>query len=159
LKQRAAWKTYAFWILLTEALGAAVGFLTRKGMEQYNDLANKPPLTPPGWVFPVAWSILYALMAIGLARVLLRGLPVEKKDALLSFGLQLFFNLVWSVIFFCFAAYGVAFIWLAVLWLLILRMTLSFASVDPLAAWLQAPYLLWVLFAGYLNYGVWLLNR
>ena len=74
------------------------------------------------------------------------------------FLLQLAFNFLWSFLFFSFQAFGLAFLWLAVLWVLIVRMVLSFYDLDRPAAWLQLPYLLWVLFAAYLNLGVWKLN-
>ena len=157
--KKQAWKVYALWIGLTEALGALVGVLTRDGVKRYEAEAVKPALTPPGIVFPIAWALLYGLMGFSLARVRLKGLPRERRDATLSYFVQLFFNLSWSVIFFSMRSYGVAFVWLAVLWLLAFRMTLSFSEADRPAAWLQTPYLAWLLFAGYLNYGVWLLNK
>ena len=158
MKKR-AWKEYALWIGLTEVLGAAAGLLTRSGMKQYEALAEKPALTPPGIVFPIAWTALYALMGVGLARARLRGTREQRRDAVLSWAVQLFFNLGWTGIFFGFHAYGAAFLWLAVLFVLAFRMALSFSEADRTAAWLQLPYLLWLLFAGWLNYGVWLLNR
>ena len=78
---------------------------------------------------------------------------------MLIFATQLGFNFFWSVIFFNLQSFGFAFLWLLVLWGLILWMLLAFRKLDPVAGWLQLPYLLWVAFAGYLNFGVWLLNR
>ena len=154
-----AWKTYAFWILLSEAVGALSGFLTREGMEFFSESVQKPALTPPSLVFPIAWSILYLLMGIGAARIWLSPDRFRRVGSIALFLVQLFFNFFWSILFFNSRAYGCAFLWLAVLWVLILWMTLSFSELDRPAAWLQLPYLAWVLFAGFLNYGVWMLNR
>lgn len=153
------WKTYAFWILLAEGVGGLSGWLTREGTKIYNESIVRPPLSPPGAVFPIVWGILFALMGIGAARIYLAPPSSERRRGLLIFFLQLTFNFLWSIIFFNLQAFGLAFIWLVALWLLILWMILTFRKVDPLAAWLQVPYLLWVTFAAYLNFGVWLLNR
>ena len=152
------WKPYLGWVLFTEAVGGLAGFLTRKGTEYFNAFVTKPPLSPPGIVFPIVWAILYLLMGIGAARVYLRPPSRDRSRSLYLFLLQLAFNFFWSVIFFNVRSYGVAFVWLAVLWGLILWMILSFRKVDGPAAAMQVPYLLWVLFAGYLNLGVWYLN-
>ena len=148
-----------FWVLFTEAVGFLSGLLTREGTAIYASTMLKPPLSPPGWVFPVVWAILYALMGFSMARV---ALATEKNVGMKNTYLylaQLGFNFFWSIIFFNFQAYGIAFIWLVILWVLILLMVLSFRKASPLAAYLQIPYLLWVAFAGYLNAGVWLLNK
>lgn len=153
------WKTYAFWILLTEAVGGLAGWLTRRGAKIYNAAITQPPFSPPGIVFPIVWGILFALMGISAARVYLAPASNARTRSLLLFFLQLAFNFFWSIIFFNFQAFGLAFFWLIALWLLILAMLFSFRKVDRLAAWLQIPYLLWVSFAAYLNFGVWMLNQ
>lgn len=152
------WRKYAAFILLTEAVSALAGILTKSAMPAYEQ-ALKPPLTPPSAVFPVVWVILFALLGIGAARVCLSPPSKYRRAALAVFWVQLVFNFLWSLIFFNLQAYGMAFFWLVALWLLILLMTVLFAKVDKAAAWLQTPYLLWVAFAGYLNLMVWLLNR
>ncbi len=152
------WKRYAGWVLLTEAVGALSGWLTREGTRSYAQTIVQPPLSPPGWVFPVVWGVLFALMGTGAARVDLRPASPERTRGLRLYFLQLAFNFLWSFFFFQFRWFGFAFLWLVVLWGLILWMTLTFRKVDPLAAFLQIPYLLWVAFAGYLNFGVWMLN-
>ena len=154
-----AWKTYLGWVLFTEAVGGLSALLTRAGVQYFNEFVTKPPFSPPGIVFPVAWAVLYLLMGIGAARVYLSPMSRARSRSLFLYLLQLAFNFLWSVIFFNFRAYAFALLWLCALWLLILAMTLAFRRVDSLAARLQVPYLLWVLFAGYLNAGVWLLNR
>lgn len=152
------WKIYALWIAATEAVGALSGWLTREGVKVYEQTVTKPPLSPPSWVFPVVWGILFALMAIGAARVYLSPAGPERTRSLRLYGLQLAVNFFWSIIFFNLQAFGLALVWLVLLWILILRMLLAFRRVDPVAGWLQLPYLLWVSFAAYLTAGVLLLN-
>ena len=157
--KKSTWKTYSFWILLTEAVGALSSLLTRTATKTYNENIIQPPLSPSAIVFPIVWGILFALMGIGAARIYFSPATVKRSRSLLLFLIQLIFNFLWSIIFFNFQAFGFAFIWLLILWILILLMILSFRNVDKLAAWLQIPYLLWVTFAAYLNFGVWLLNK
>lgn len=158
LKQ-CTWKRCALWVALTEAVGALSGWLTRAGAEEYAKTAVKPPFTPPGWVFPVVWTVLFALMGIGAARVSCASASSGRFRALALFFAQLAVNFFWSLLFFNPRSYGLAFLWLALLWALIFWMLRAFRRVDPPAARLQLPYLLWVSFAAYLNLGVWLLNR
>lgn len=150
--------TYAGWIALTEAVGALAGWLTREGTQLYRSAITKPPLSPPAIVFPVVWAILYALMGIGAARVYLSAPSENRSGSLQLYFIQLAVNFFWSMIFFNWRSFGGALLWLIALWVLVLWMILSFRKVDPIAAKLQIPYLLWVTFAGYLNAGVWLLN-
>lgn len=158
MKQR-TWKLYAFWILLAEAVGALSGWLTRKGVRTYQETIVQPPLSPPGMVFPIVWGILFALMGVGAARIYASPPSAARSRSLRLFGVQLTFNFFWSILFFNLQLFGLAFLWLIALWGLILWMIRVFRKVDPLAALLQIPYLLWVTFAGYLNAGVWFLNR
>lgn len=148
-----------FWIAVTEAVGALAGFLTRDGMELYKTQVIKPPLSPPALVFPIVWAILYALMGIGIARVVLSARSEERSDAIQVYLLQLAINFTWSIFFFHLRSYGGALLVLLFLLALIIWMILRFRRVDRPAAWLQIPYVLWVSFAAYLNAGVWLLNR
>lgn len=157
--KRSAWKPYAFWILFTEAVGALSGWLTREGTALYQQEAIKPPLSPPGAVFPIVWSILFLLMGIGAARVWRSPRSGRRSLAIGIYLLQLAFNFFWSILFFNLQAYLFAFLWLVILWGLILWMILTFRQVDPPAGYLQIPYLLWVSFAAYLNLATWLLNR
>lgn len=156
--KKANWKTYAFWIVLAEAVGGLSGWLTREGTKIYNATIQQPPLSPPSIVFPIVWGILFALMGIGAARIYASPASSARSRSLLLFFIQLAFNFFWSIIFFNLQNFGFALLWLIALWVLILLMILSYRKVDPLAAWLQVPYLLWVTFAVYLNFGVWLLN-
>ena len=157
--KKSAWKTYAYWILLAEAVGGLSGWLTREGSKLYQATIQQPPLSPPGIVFPIVWGILFALMGVSAARIYLAPPSLARTRGLRLFFLQLFFNFFWSIIFFNLQAFGFALLWLLVLWGLILLMILTFRKTDVPAAWLQVPYLLWVTFAAYLNFGVWMLNR
>ena len=153
------WKQYAFWIGLTEVVGGVSALLTREGMRLYESAVTQPPLSPPGWLFPIVWTILYALMGIGAARIRLTPPSPERSRGINLFIAQLIVNFFWSPIFFNAQAYGFAFLWLLLLWGLVLWMILTWRRIDPLAAKLQIPYLIWLTFAAYLNFGVWLLNR
>jgi len=153
------WKTYVFWILFVEAVGALSGWLTREGSQAFNETVVQPPLSPPALVFPIVWSILYALMGIGAARIWRSRPSPERSKGLNLFIAQLVVNFFWSLIFFNVRAYGFAFLWLLLLWGLVLVMILQFRRVDGLAAKLQLPYLAWLTFAAYLNLGIWYLNR
>ena len=159
MKMKRNWKTYLFWILLAEGVGLLSGLLSRNGTELYSMVMVKPPLSPPAIVFPIVWTILYALMGIGAARIYLSPDSKERLWSLNIFIAQLVVNFFWSLIFFNAQAYGFAFFWLLLLWVLIILMIIQFNKVDSLAALLQIPYLIWVTFAAYLNLGVWLLNR
>ena len=151
--------TYLFWVLGTEAVGALSGWLTRDGMELYKSQVIKPALSPPPVVFPIAWCILYALMGIGMARVVLSARSEERADAIQVYLIQLAVNFAWSIFFFNLQTYVGALAVLLLLLGLILWMISRFDRVDKPAARLQIPYLLWVTFAAYLNAGVWYLNR
>jgi len=119
---------------------------------------NQSVLTPPGIVFPIVWTILYALMGIGAARVWLSEDSIERMKALIVFAVQLAVNFFWSIIFFDLQAFQFAFWWLLILWVLIILMITAYHKVDKLAAYIQIPYLLWVTFAGYLTYMTWMMN-
>lgn len=151
-------KIYALFVLLTEAVGALSGFFTRGGVEKF-DSVIKPALMPPDIVFPIVWTLLYALMGISAARIWLAPPSQERTRSLALYIAQLTVNFFWSIFFFNRQAFGFSFIWLVLLWILIWLMIYSFGKVDKPAAYLQIPYLLWVTFAGYLNFMVWLLNR
>ncbi len=151
-------KTYGLFILFTELVGLVAGLFTQMGMNAYKQV-EKPALTPPDIVFPIVWTILYALMGISVARIWMSSPTKDRNHGLIVWGAQLFFNFFWSLIFFNLQAYGFAFIWILVLWALIIAMIYIFNKTDRLAAILQIPYLIWVTFAAYLNFMVWMLNR
>lgn len=151
-------KTYAVSLLIALGVGGVSALLTNMGMENYG-AAVKPALTPPDIVFPIVWTILFTLMGISAARIYMSPVSRQRSWGLLIYILQLAANFIWSLIFFNLQAYGFAFFWLIVLWILILLMIISFSKTDKAAAFLQIPYLLWVSFALYLNYMIWMLNR
>ena len=152
------WKIYGLWILMAEAVGALSGFLSREGTKIYSDSIIQPPLSPPAIVFPIVWSVLFALMGISAARIYMAPPSQTRSAGLNLYIAQLVVNFFWSLIFFNAQAFGFAFVWLLLLWVLVLWMILTFRKIDPLAAWLQLPYLLWLTFAAYLNLSVWYLN-
>lgn len=152
------WLFYVLWVLFVEGVGFLSGWLAREGVQLYTQSIRQPPLSPPALAFPIVWGILFVLMGVGAARIYLAPFSRARTVSLRIFLLQLAFNFFWSILFFHFQAFGFALVWLLVLWGLILWMILSFRKVDSLAAWLQVPYLLWVTFAAYLNFGVWRLN-
>jgi tryptophan-rich sensory protein len=152
------WKTYGFWIGLSEAVGIVSGLLSRNGMVIFRQTATQPVLSPPPILFPIVWTVLYALMGIGAARIYLAPPSAERSKSLNLFIAQLTVNFFWSLLFFNAKAYGFALLWLILLFLLVLWMTLAYHKIDRWAALLQVPYLLWLSFAAYLNWAVWQLN-
>ncbi len=149
---------YLIGIALVEAVGILAAVLTRSGVEAYGQIVTKPPLTPPGWLFPVVWTILYALMGISAVRVRMAPESGAQCRALNLFVIQLILNFFWPLLFFNAGAYGFAAIWILLLWTAVLLMILQMRKVDILAAWFQVPYLIWLTFATYLTLGVWILN-
>ncbi len=138
-------------------VGALSALISMGAMDTFKNL-NQPPLSPPGWLFPVVWTFLYLLM--GFSLFLVTGMPssTDKTQGILLFAIQLFFNFMWSILFFNLELYFFSFIWLVGLWALIILMITEFKKVSPLAAYINIPYLLWVTFAGYLNLAIALLN-
>lgn len=153
------WKTYVIAILIPLAVGGLSAFLTRNNMDIYKHVTT-PPLSPPGWLFPIAWTALYILMGFSSARVWLDPeVSKAREHGLLSYGISLFMNFMWSIIFFNMRSFLFAFVWLVGLLFFILRTAYFYNRIDKTAAKLQIPYILWVSFAGYLNLGIYLLNR
>lgn len=149
-------KKFIFFLVLPLAVGALAGFLTKNSMMIYKDL-NRPALSPPGWIFPIVWTILYLLMGLGSYLIAQSASP-KRKEALRLYAIQLFLNFIWSLVFFNLQNYLLAFLILLLLWYFIIRMISAFRSVNQTAALMQIPYLLWVTFAGYLNLSIVLLN-
>jgi len=156
LKQ--SWKKLLICIAIPLAVGGLSAWLTGDGMEQFAAL-QKPPLSPPAWLFPVVWTILYILMGVASWLVCTSETEAEsKKYAIRAYGLQLILNFFWSILFFGFSLYLIAFIWLLLLWMAVYVTILRFAPISKLAGELLLPYLLWITFAGYLNFTIYLLN-
>ena len=136
-------------ILIPLAAGSLSALLSGN-MAAYSTL-DKPPLSPPAFVFPIVWTLLYVLMGISSYLIYESDDP-HKTMALRLYFVQLIFNFFWSIIFFRFSLHFLAFLWLLALIVLIVLMIYHFYRISPAAAYLQIPYLLWCLFAAYLNY-------
>ena len=152
------YKTLSICILIPLAVGGLSALFTMGSMQDFAAL-KQPPLSPPGWLFPVVWTLLFVLMGIASYLVLETASGVEaKKSAFKAYFLQLGFNFMWSIIFFTLGAYEIAFAWLLALLGLIVITTLKFYNINKDAAILMLPYILWVSFAGYLNLAIAYLN-
>ena len=151
-------KSLVICIIIPLAIGGLAALLTMGSMQDFEAL-NKPPLSPPAWLFPVVWTLLYALM--GVASYLVLEAPSAhsaKKDAFKVYFLQLAFNFFWSIIFFTLGAYEIAFAWLLILLALIVITTVRFWRISRAAGILMLPYIAWVTFAGYLNLAIAYIN-
>jgi benzodiazapine receptor len=148
------WKALIASLAVSLATGVLAGVLTADSMEKYKKM-YRPPLAPPGWLFPVVWTVLFALMGIAAYLVYTaKANEGKKKAALTIYAAQLAANFLWSIIFFQMDAYLLAFAWLILLWYLIFLTIRSFYEIEPKAGLLLIPYLLWVTFAGYLNLAI-----
>ena len=151
------WKPFLIALAIPLAVGGLAALLSG-GMDTYQTL-QQPPLSPPGWIFPIVWSILYLLMGYASYRIYVSEADREdKRKALIFYGIQLFLNFLWPLIFFGLQWYWEAFLLLIALWVMIYLTMHLFGSIDETGENLLIPYLLWVTFAGYLNLGVALLN-
>ena len=148
-------KIYAKSILIPVVVGGVVGLIISSTIE-YNSL-QKPFLAPPSIVFPIVWTILYILMGISYGILKSKGLTDKKID--LIYYIQLGVNAIWSIIFFLLKWRLFAFIWIIILDVLVILMITKFYKKDKTAGLLQIPYLIWVLFASYLNLAIYILNR
>lgn len=140
-------------------VGIVAGLLTKNSVEVFAIL-EKPPLAPPAWLFPVVWTILYILMGISSYIILTSDASREEiEDAIKIYIYQLIVNFLWPTFFFNFQWYLFSFVWLVLLWILVFIMIRKFYDISKVAAYLNVPYIIWLTFAGYLNAGIWLLNR
>ena len=145
-------------IAIPLAVGGVSAWLSRESMNAFA-VFDKPPLSPPGWLFPVVWTLLYVLMGLASYLVLTSAKPQQTINrALRLYGIQLGVNFFWSIFFFNLSLFLFSFLWLILLWLLILATIVRFYQISQKAGRLMLPYLLWVTFAGYLNLGIYLLN-
>lgn len=158
MKEKFYWKSLLVCLAVPLAVGTLASVITGEAVLDYAYM-KKPPFSPPGWIFPVVWTILYTLM--GFASWLVwtdQASPPRKKRALVLYALQLAVNFFWPLIFFNGQLYLAAFFWLILLWLLASACTVRFYCIRRSSAYLLLPYLLWLSFAAYLNLGVYLLN-
>lgn len=149
------YKPYILQVLLALGVGG-LSALISGGMDTFDTL-TKPPLSPPGWLFPVVWSILYVLMGIAAGLIQTSG-DRDSGAALAAYYVQLALNFLWSPIFFGLGWIGFAAVWLALLTVAVYVTKRRFCAISPVAGWLLVPYLLWCLFALYLNLGFVILN-
>lgn len=150
---------YAVGIAIPISVGLLSAFLTMGNMDIYTRI-NTPPLAPPGFIFPIVWTLLYILMGISSAMVYINRFNdiLSATVGLKYYAISLLFNFGWSLIFFNSGAFLIAFIWLIFLLYFIVKSVLKYFKVKKLAALLQIPYIIWVVFAGYLNLSITLLN-
>ena len=149
-------KSPIFNIAIPLAVGGISSILTRNSMEIYAS-SNQPSFAPPGFLFPIVWTILYILMGIS-SYLILRSKSDLKFKAMATYALQLFVNFIWPLIFFNARMYLFAFVWLIILLILVLIMTILFHKINKIVAYFQIPYILWLIFASILNFNVYLLN-
>ena len=151
-------KPYVISVAIALGVGGLSALLTAGNMDLYSQIVQ-PPLAPPPWLFPVVWTVLFILMGISSAMIFTSDAPKrDVNNALTVYGINLFLNFFWSIIFFNMRAYFFAFIWLIALWITILVMIIKFIKIKPVAGYIQIPYLIWVTFAGYLNLAIYILN-
>lgn len=150
------WKKLLIALAIPLGVGGLAALLTGGGMADYGQL-NQPPLSPPGWLFPVVWTILYLLMGYASYRIWTSDAP-GAKSALKLYLAQLAVNFLWPLIFFGLQWRLLAFWVILLLWVLIYFTIKRFGQIDEIAADLLLPYILWVTFASYLNLGAYILN-
>jgi len=146
-------------IILCQLAGVIGSFFTFDAIPSwYADLA-RPDFAPPNWVFGPVWITLYTLMGISAYLILRKGVDKEEvRIALGVFGIQLFLNALWSILFFGLRSPFYAFVEIILLWISIAASIVLFWRISRKAAWLLIPYLLWVSFAAILNFYIWILN-
>ncbi|MEX1189057.1 MAG: TspO/MBR family protein [Bacteroidia bacterium] len=145
-------------ILLPLAVGAISGYFSVSAIGSWYMQLNRPTWNPPSWLFGPVWTTLYLIMGYSSFRIAEKEKNKERYNALLIYGIQLFFNFWWSILFFGFHLIGTALIEIIILWILIVLMIAKFRKIDSLAAYLNIPYLLWVSFATVLTATIYSLN-
>lgn len=138
--------------------GTISALITGDMMKNYHFL-NKPSLSPPGWVFPIVWTLLYILMGIASFRIVnSENIKNNKTGAMIVYGIQLAMNFIWPILFFKFSLYLAALVWIVLLWIVIVINIVWFGCINRGAGVLMTPYALWTAFAGYLNYAVYIMS-
>jgi len=145
------WKKLLVCLAIPLGVGTLAALLTREGVRNFAALPQ-PSLMPPAWLFPLVWTVLYALMGVASYKIATAEAPADKKrKALTLYGIQLAVNFIWPFLFFTGQLYFFSLVWILLLWVLVLFTTLQFFRIDPTAGWLMVPYLAWVTFAVLLN--------
>lgn len=150
-------KKLLFFIAIPLLIGILASVICKNDFKLFQSI-NKPPLSPPAWLFPLIWSILYILMGISSYSVYLTQHSVATTCMIIYF-IQLFANFIWTILFFKFKQYLFSFLWIILLLFTITKMTICFYSVDKKSGILQIPYIAWVCFASYLNIAIYYLNK
>lgn len=150
------WKKLILCLAIPLVVGGLAALLTKDSMATFDSI-RKPAFSSPGWVFPVAWTVLYVLMGIACYLIVVPGKP--SSGALALYGIQLVVNFLWPVLFFNLEMYLLSFFCLILLWILVFLTARAFFRISKPAGCLMIPYLLWVTFAGYLNFSIYLLNK
>jgi len=141
-------------------VGSVSGYLVRDEMNvEWFSILAKPSFNPPSYLFGPVWTVLYILMGVSMFLIWNTPKTELRQKALAVFGIQLFFNFWWSILFFSFHTIFLSVIDILIMWFLIIYMITLFKKIKPFAAYLQIPYLFWVTFATVLNISIWYLNR
>ena len=145
-------------LLIPLLVGGFSALLTAADMKFYETM-NHPPLSPPSWVFPIAWTILYALMGLASYYIYTSDAdPERKRTALLFYAAQLVMNLFWSTLFFTYSRYLISLIWLLAMWVLILVCAVRFYRIRHTAGLMMGVLFLWTTFAAYLNFASYIMS-
>lgn len=156
---RSNYLSLAVSILIALAAGGIGSYFTLDQIPTWYAALSKPAISPPNWLFGPVWTTLYVLMATGAWLVYTQERdPARRHESLAIYAFQLALNTLWSIIFFTFHLLGIAFAELVIMWLAIAATIWAFARTSRTAAYLLVPYIMWVSFAGYLNYSLWTLN-
>lgn len=153
---RIDWKKLIIITVITFIVGTFFSFFTMNSMDTFKDLSK--PINVPGVLFPIVWSILYLLMSIS-CYLIVQSNDKDKKEGIILYAIQLVINSLWTLIFFGFGAYLLSFIWIIILLIVVIIMLAKFYNINKIAMYINIPYVLWLLFAAYLNLGTYLLNK
>ena len=153
---RIDWKKLIIITVITFIVGTFFSFFTMNSMDTFKDLSK--PINVPGVLFPIVWSILYLLMSIS-CYLIVQSNDKDKKEGIILYAIQLVINSLWTLIFFGFGAYLLSFIWIIILLIVVIIMLAKFYNINKIAMYINILYVLWLLFAAYLNLGIYLLNK
>lgn len=153
---RIDWKKLIIITVITFIVGTFFSFFTMNSMDTFKDLSK--PINVPGVLFSIVWSILYLLMSIS-CYLIVQSNDKDKKEGIILYAIQLVINSLWTLIFFGFGAYLLSFIWIIILLIVVIIMLAKFYNINKIAMYINIPYVLWLLFAAYLNLGIYLLNK
>lgn len=153
---RIDWKKLIIITVITFIVGTFFSFFTMNSMDTFKYLSK--PINVPGVLFPIVWSILYLLMSIS-CYLIVKSNDKDKKEGIILYAIQLVINSLWTLIFFGLGAYLLSFIWIIILLIVAIIMLAKFYNINKIAMYINIPYVLWLLFAAYLNLGIYLLNK